>query len=379
MNDSDEPPREEISERMNDSDEPPREETSERRRVTLSCASAVAQCCSERRRDRVAHKVRAVQRGRSFTLDLSSRGVINLPASLTTLQSLQVLNLRDNRLQSLPWAVPNLPCLVELYLDQNQLTILPPTMAQLEQLTELHLSHNCLCEVPAVVCELPALKWLFLADNPLQQLTPALALLPSLSCLNVDGCPLTEPPAEVTALGFAAIKDYLKVELNRLMPSISSEHITNGSFPLLLAAKQGGARAAGDVDLEKDADASCSEEEQEGSGGGDCRTPTDASSSGGEDGGGGSGEGAHSARSDEENPRDRRTGRGRLGSSSATIDLQATADGACVVCFEEQRTHVLVPCGHFCLCAACSVSIMRRSMGCPVCRAPFELAMKVFS
>lgn len=51
---------------------------------------AVAQCCSESTRESARSKMRAVLSGRSFTLDLRSRGIITLPASLAMLQSLQV-------------------------------------------------------------------------------------------------------------------------------------------------------------------------------------------------------------------------------------------------------------------------------------------------
>ena len=48
----------------------------------------------------------------------------------------------------------------------------------------------------------------------------------------------------------------------------------------------------------------------------------------------------------------------------------------CVVCMEEANTHILVPCGHQCVCAACS-QIIGNTM-CPVCREPVQMAMKVY-
>jgi len=239
-------------------------------------------------------------------------------------------------------------------------------------LTPLHAKGASLA-LPAlqVVCELPALKWLFLAGNPLEHLPATLGLLPSLSALNVDDCPLISPSADVVVRGFAAIKEWLRSELNRLMPSISSQHITAGSLRSLLSDE---------IDLEKDAFASSSSEAEseaspeEGSQHGSHTPRREALSSAGDDGGGQSRE----TMGEEVRSGDNRAG-GRVGASPTIIDLRTPDASTCVVCFEEQRTHALVPCGHWCLCGTCSISIMRRGMVCPVCRAPFELAMKVFS
>jgi hypothetical protein len=40
-------------------------------------------------------------------------------------------------------------------------------------------------------------------------------------------------------------------------------------------------------------------------------------------------------------------------------------DSLCVICLEKTKTHVLVPCGHRCVCEACSVMT---SQQCPICR-----------
>ena len=45
-------------------------------------------------------------------------------------------------------------------------------------------------------------------------------------------------------------------------------------------------------------------------------------------------------------------------------DSAAPAD--CIICMETKATHVIVPCGHFCLCARCA----RNQNQCPLCRAP---------
>lgn len=43
----------------------------------------------------------------------------------------------------------------------------------------------------------------------------------------------------------------------------------------------------------------------------------------------------------------------------------------CVVCLEDLKTLVMVPCGHYCLCANCKTKIFK----CPLCRATITLAV----
>lgn len=50
----------------------------------------------------------------------------------------------------------------------------------------------------------------------------------------------------------------------------------------------------------------------------------------------------------------------------------------CVVCQDEPKCIILLPCRHLCLCSACSIAITRRRGGCPVCRQHVRETMKVF-
>ena len=46
---------------------------------------------------------------------------------------------------------------------------------------------------------------------------------------------------------------------------------------------------------------------------------------------------------------------------------EASGDHLCIVCWVEPRTHLIFPCGHKCLCGACSATIGEQ---CPMCRGP---------
>jgi hypothetical protein len=51
----------------------------------------------------------------------------------------------------------------------------------------------------------------------------------------------------------------------------------------------------------------------------------------------------------------------------------------CVVCFDAPKDHIIVPCGHQCVCARCAEQLTKtRTPTCPVCREPIIQTMKVF-
>ena len=53
----------------------------------------------------------------------------------------------------------------------------------------------------------------------------------------------------------------------------------------------------------------------------------------------------------------------------------------CVVCMSTKKTHLLVPCGHMCVCEGCAASIQnvnREDRKCPICRTVSVQIIKVF-
>ena len=52
----------------------------------------------------------------------------------------------------------------------------------------------------------------------------------------------------------------------------------------------------------------------------------------------------------------------------------------CVVCLERARSHVLLPCGHKCLCSNCVDTVLGTGADavCPLCRTPIQKAQRVF-
>ena len=51
----------------------------------------------------------------------------------------------------------------------------------------------------------------------------------------------------------------------------------------------------------------------------------------------------------------------------------------CIVCLDGERDHVLIPCGHLCLCGDCAASYGADDAECPLCRKTVEMVVKTFS
>lgn len=67
-----------------------------------------------------------------------------------------------------------------------------------------------------------------------------------------------------------------------------------------------------------------------------------------------------------------------LSSNQSFTSSTCTGDSApandCVVCMDAPVSHVVVPCGHMCLCGRCSAAVDQ----CPVCRATVQSMMRVY-
>jgi len=65
-------------------------------------------------------------------------------------------------------------------------------------------------------------------------------------------------------------------------------------------------------------------------------------------------------------------------SATAAADAKS-ARSACEVCLLAPRDGVvLVPRGHSCFCAQCADAVAVMPNGCPLCRTPIDMAMRVY-
>jgi leucine-rich repeat protein SHOC2 len=155
-------------------------------------------------------------------LDLESRGLSELPESISTLHDLKILDLECNELKKLPDSIGNLINLSELYLGFNELESLPNSIGKLGNLTKLYLNINLdkpidegriiemedwprrytpfgsfeacnfLKIFPESITNLTNLIELDVAVNQIDTLPSSIGNLTSLSYLNIDRNPLTD-------------------------------------------------------------------------------------------------------------------------------------------------------------------------------------------
>ncbi|EJK45357.1 hypothetical protein THAOC_36031 [Thalassiosira oceanica] len=52
--------------------------------------------------------------------------------------------------------------------------------------------------------------------------------------------------------------------------------------------------------------------------------------------------------------------------------------GECTICWEADRTHVFIPCGHVCACHSCSQRVMASKKKCPFCNQFATMAVELF-
>jgi internalin A len=88
---------------------------------------------------------------KAVSLNLSYRGLTELPEQLCELTGLQSLDLMGNRLTALPDSLGRLTDLRRLFLNGNQLASLPESLKDLTQLQELYLHGNPLLELPTEI------------------------------------------------------------------------------------------------------------------------------------------------------------------------------------------------------------------------------------
>eukprot|EP00035_Acanthoeca_spectabilis_P004460 m.103705 g.103705 ORF g.103705 m.103705 type:complete len:243 (-) comp12586_c0_seq1:7151-7879(-) len=119
------------------------------------------------------------------TLDLERNHISNLP-DLSPLMKLETLNLKHNRLTTVPRCVFNLKSLKTLSLSDNRLAGVPPEgFGQLKKLLVLDLSDNRIQALP-VDCGSYGVEELNLNGNQLSEMSPALAAAPRLRVLRVE-------------------------------------------------------------------------------------------------------------------------------------------------------------------------------------------------
>jgi len=121
--------------------------------------------------------------------------------------TVRTLDLRFNKLTTLPESIGLLQHLKVLSLENNHLTTLPESIGQLQGLEWLSLAHNQLTTLPESIGLLQDLARLGLAHNHLTTLPESIGLLPSLISFNLTRNYLTIPPIQLQVGRTVPIED----------------------------------------------------------------------------------------------------------------------------------------------------------------------------
>ncbi|QTA93192.1 COR domain-containing protein [Desulfonema magnum] len=161
-------------------------------------------------RKKLLEIISKAEKEKSVELDLSERGITQLPGEIARLRHLTQLYLSANQLRELPKEIFQLKKLTILYLNSNQLRKLPGEIVQLKNLTILDLSSNQIRELPREIVQLKNLTILYLSSNQITRLPTEIVHLKKLKVLDMDHNPLTFPPMEIMDQGLSSVTDYLK-------------------------------------------------------------------------------------------------------------------------------------------------------------------------
>ena len=116
-------------------------------------------------------------------LNLRNNVLSNLPQSLNSISSLKILDLHGNKFSSIDINLNK--SLLELELGWNNLRFIPKSLEALSSLEKLGLGGNKLTELPEWLGSYPSLKQLDLYDNKLTKIPESLGFLTSLEKLNL--------------------------------------------------------------------------------------------------------------------------------------------------------------------------------------------------
>jgi Leucine-rich repeat (LRR) protein len=131
-------------------------------------------------------------------LNLSGNQLSELPSSIERLLNLEELDLSSNQLKKLPVGLCSLPALKKLQVQDNQLEVLPTALSQ--QITTLNLSNNKFTYIPDGIRKFKKLHHLNLAGNNISLLPSWIGQFHKLKSLDLENNKLRELPTLIEDL-----------------------------------------------------------------------------------------------------------------------------------------------------------------------------------
>ncbi|CAJ0583368.1 unnamed protein product, partial [Mesorhabditis spiculigera] len=144
-------------------------------------------------------------------LDFSNNHLTTLPTELFDLP-IEILILSGNWFEHIPREIRQLSCtLYELDISCNNLKSIPSEVALLKCLRILNLRKNCLDQFPAELCRLP-LQNLDLSSNQFTHLPLQICKMKTLVEFRIEDNPLVAPPAKIVSKGRQHIFKWMEIE-----------------------------------------------------------------------------------------------------------------------------------------------------------------------
>jgi len=151
---------------------------------------------------------------------LDCNDLIEINGEIGRCSSLKYMNLRRNKLSSLPPMTTNLQNLEQVVLTHNCFTDFPLQLTCLPKLHTLQLENNAIARIPDALVDATALTDLNMANNPLKEVPSVLSIMHHLITFNATN----------------AVPDSRGVAISRIW---SRQHAHSDSFPKLLQEASG--------------------------------------------------------------------------------------------------------------------------------------------
>ncbi|NXN11929.1 LRC40 protein, partial [Indicator maculatus] len=156
-------------------------------------------------------------------LDCTKNYLETVPSELAMMASLEQLYLRKNKLRALP-EFPSCRLLKELHAGENQIEILnSENLKHLNSLSVLELRDNKIKSIPDEITLLQRLERLDLANNDISRLPYTLGNLPQLKFLALEGNPLRTIRRDLLQKGTQELLKYLRSKIQDDVPSQNEE------------------------------------------------------------------------------------------------------------------------------------------------------------
>lgn len=137
----------------------------------------------------------------NLTVLVASHNLLTkLPKSIDKLSKLIILDVQNNRLTKLPKSIAKLKAVSKLFLNSNRLAQFPTAVVGMHELHTLNLSYNFIASVPSDLCRMRSLKMVRLAGNFIRTLPPEFWEFEQLEKVDVSNNLLTNIPTDLSRL-----------------------------------------------------------------------------------------------------------------------------------------------------------------------------------